>query len=300
MSIAVPFNEQDLKDGIAGALGPAEDPASPAPDAPVAQPAATSPLDAPLPDSDEIAEKFRNQPLKTLVKSQAEAERVFHENQAKLKSTEYELQLSKTANAALKEQYEALRAPVAHAPAAVDPWEGLKLEEDVILNPRGVLDRALSIAEQNLEKRFKAEADRAQAADKKKAEDGMALHAAVTAAEAARTTLGKTQEEWMPFVQDLAPAVFQAGRQLDPNAYVEAFRERQSRYSGATSTVEVRVQGQPPVIAKSTQAAIAPVRPSSLSERQLVQAEQYAELFGIDRDKYIARVAANLTPKETV
>lgn len=306
MSVA-PFSEQDLAAGIASALGPVADeqaqPAAPAL-APAIDPAAqpADPLAATLPDSDGIPQKFRNQPIKTLLDSQAEAERVFHENQAKLKSTTYELQLAQTANQALKEQYEALRQPVQPAQAA-DPWAGLKLEEDVILNPRAVLDRALSIAEQNTDRRWKAEAEKAQAATKKQTEDGMALHAAVTAAETARTTLGKSQEDWMPFVRDLAPAVFQAGRQLDPNAYVEEFNARKARYSGgpAASTVEVRVQGQAPVIARAATAALsAPGRPSPLSERQTDQAAHYADVFGIDRDKYIARVAANLQTRETV
>lgn len=307
MSI-VPFNEQAVAEGIAGALGadegqdkpsvvPAADSA-----AQVAQPAVVDPLAYTLPDSEGIPEKFRNQPLSKVIQSQGEAERVFHENQAKLKSREYELQLANTANEALKAQVEAFR-PTAAKPAEPNRWEGLNLAEDVILNPEKVLDRALSIAEQNAEKREKAAAERQRIEGQKRNEEGMALHAAVTAAEAARVQLGKTQEEWMPFVHDLAPAVFQAGRQLDSAAYVEEFNARKSRYGGGQAqTIEVKVQGGAPVVARAAPGAssAAPGKPSPLSERQTEQAQYYADLFGIDKDQYVARVAANLTPKEKV
>lgn len=163
-----------------------------------------------------------------------------------------------------------------------------------------MLDRALSIAEQNVEKRVKAEADRNQLEARKQSEESMQLHAAVTAAEAARNSLGKSQEEWMSLVRDLAPAVFGVGRQLDPAAYVEEFNARRTRYGAASPTVEVRVQGQPPVIAKAAQGATssAPGKPSPLTERQSDQAAHYADLFGIDRDQYVARVAASLQSKE--
>lgn len=262
-----------------------------------AQPAAPiDPLAIVLPDSPDVPEKFRKQSLRKVLESQAEAERAFHENAGRIKNVSYELELQRNATDALKEQLESLRKAVTPAPVAPNPFEGLNLQEDVILRPDQVFERLRELNRRESEEIAKREAERVKSDLQSRREAEIEYTSAVRAAEVARESLGyKDKPEWFEVLTDIAPAVFSRradGAHLDPRAYVNEFNSRRTRYGGQQQVVQVQVQGNAPVVSKASQGSSAPppAKPQ-LSPKYQERAEHIASIYGLDPGAFLARIA---------
>lgn len=300
MAVVVESQEpQNALEGIAGALGVAplsdKDNAPPAePPPPAAQPDPIVPGDKAYP------EKFWNKPLSAVIDSYSASEREFHKTRQENARLAYELELQRTATLTLKDQLDQFKpAPQRQQP---EPWAGVDLEQDIILAPRKVLDRALSIQEQRATEITKAAADQLRKEIDQREQARNEYQAAVWAAEQAREHIGVTDvNEWTKYLRDIAPAIEREhGRAglLDATKYVEGFQARRSLY--APPSVQMQVQGNPPVTSRPAQGASVAQPPTPvLSPRRLEQAQHFASVFGLDPDAFSKRVASQMSDKES-
>lgn len=287
-------------EALKGAFGGSGEPKADPPAAPVAP--AAEPIDQlesiKMPTADSVPEKFRGQPISKVLKSQREAESAFTTATQRASELAYELQMQRTATTVLKEQLDTFRASSPPKPAAPpqDEWGDLRLDEDVILQPKKVMDRVIAIAREGMRAEIQKAAEEQKQASQANQVESQRYNAAVGAAEQARESLGFDKESWMGVMRDIAPAVFDPetyeNGAFNPAAYIHEYNQRKERWSKlAAPPIRLENQGNPP--GSKTAASLAPAAPAAvLSPRRTEQAEHFAGIFGIPADRFIARLAA--------